>query len=170
MKRLKTLKVHIDSQGLAAKSCSDLLPTDLRYKKAADEITQPLQPQAIATLTNRRRPTIDGSASDTEVTESTKNALAQRQRGVPRPAFAMPRPYGGNQAARSNSLPRVRMSEMDFRRFQQITQQQPASATVRLLPYDSQSDSDGALSSTELPAARSGRRDRGKFRIQCLDF
>ncbi|GFS41494.1 rho GTPase-activating protein 100F [Trichonephila inaurata madagascariensis] len=74
----------------------------------------------------------------------------------------MPRPYGGNQAARSNSLPRFQMSEMDFRRFQQITHQQPASATVCLLPYDSQSDSAGALSAPELPAARSGRRDGGK--------
>ncbi|GFV51175.1 rho GTPase-activating protein 100F [Trichonephila clavipes] len=90
------------------------------WLEAVGDIAQPLQPQAIATLTNRRRPTIDGSASYTEATESPKNSLAQRQRGVSRPAFAMPRSYGGNQAARSNSLPRVRMSEMDFRRFQQI--------------------------------------------------
>ncbi|XP_055927921.1 rho GTPase-activating protein 100F-like isoform X1 [Argiope bruennichi] len=133
-----------------------------RPRRAADEISQPLQPQAISTLANRRRPTIDGSASDTEATESTKNAMAQRQRGVSRPSFALSRAYGATQAARSNSLPRVRMSEMDFRRFQQITQQQPASATVRLLPYDSQSDSDGALSAPELPATRSGRRDRAR--------
>ncbi|GIX67764.1 rho GTPase-activating protein 100F [Caerostris extrusa] len=43
-----------------------------------------------------------------------------------------------------------------------LQQQQPASATVRLLPYDSQSDSDGALSAPELPATRTGRRDRAR--------
>ncbi|XP_035232460.1 rho GTPase-activating protein 100F-like, partial [Stegodyphus dumicola] len=135
-----------------------------RPRRATDEITQPLQPQSVATLTNRRRPNIEGSASDTEANDSTKNTLAQRQRGASRPSFPPPRAYGGTQAARSNSLPRVRMSEMDFRRFQQITQQQqqPQSATVRLLPYDSQSDSDGALSAPELPATRSGRRDRAR--------
>ncbi|XP_015926287.1 rho GTPase-activating protein 100F [Parasteatoda tepidariorum] len=129
-----------------------------RPRRAADEITQPLQQQPLVPLTNRRRPTIDDSASDTEATDSTKNAMVQRQRGVARPAFAFPRAYGAG-ANRSNSLPRVRMSEMDFRRFQQITQQQPPT-NVRL--YDSQSDSDGALSAPELPAASRARRDRAR--------
>lgn len=103
----------------------------------------------------RRRPFLE-SSSDTEATEGTKNnAQPPRQRAVVRPNFPQPRGYAQN---RSNSLPRVRMSEMDFRRFQQIQQQKP----VKLLPYDSQEDSDGALSAPELPATRSGRRDRAR--------
>lgn len=126
-----------------------------RPRRATDEISQP-----VVALNNRRRSTLEGSVSDTEATDATKGSM-QRQRGVSRPSFPPPRAYGA-AGARSNSLPRVRMSEMDFRRFQQITQQQPQSAAVRLLPYDSQSDSDGALSAPELPATRSGRRDRAR--------
>lgn len=112
--------------------------------------------QSMAAL--RRRIPQD-SASDTEVqsgpvrdvmTRQSQTMAHQQQFGMP----IIPRGYG---QLRSNSLPRVRTTDQIYRRPQQAVRFEK-----HLLPYDSQDDSDGALSAPELPATKSDRRGIGR--------
>ncbi|XP_022253235.1 rho GTPase-activating protein 100F-like, partial [Limulus polyphemus] len=97
----------------------------------------------------RQRRSVIESCSDTEVhTNSREPVVLYRQHSLGRVTPSM-----GHFQFRSNSLPRVRAADLETR-----THRQSVRFGNKTLPYDSQEDSDGALSAPELPFSKSGRR------------
>ncbi|XP_022241336.1 rho GTPase-activating protein 100F-like isoform X1 [Limulus polyphemus] len=100
----------------------------------------------------RRRSVVE-SCSDTEVQTNSKDSMLYRQYSLGRAA-----PIRGTAGqVRSNSLPRARAIELEPRQPRQSVR-----FVKKTLPYDSQEDSDGAVSAPELPSFRSGRRGVGR--------
>ncbi|XP_022257151.1 rho GTPase-activating protein 100F-like isoform X2 [Limulus polyphemus] len=101
-----------------------------------------------------RRSVIE-SCSDTEVHVNSKEpAVLYRQGSLGR----MP-PSREHYHFRSNSLPRARATDLETRR-----RRQSVRFEKKTLPYDSQEDSDGAVSAPEFPSSRSGRKASGRRR------
>ncbi|XP_076347062.1 rho GTPase-activating protein 100F-like isoform X2 [Tachypleus tridentatus] len=100
-----------------------------------------------------RRRSVMESSSDTEVQTNSKDSMIYRQYSLGRAG-----PVNGMAGqARSNSLPRAREIELEPRQHRQSVR-----FVKKTLPYDSQEDSDGAVSAPELPSSRSGRRGVGR--------
>ncbi|XP_076334913.1 rho GTPase-activating protein 100F-like [Tachypleus tridentatus] len=100
-----------------------------------------------------RRSVIE-SCSDTEVHINTREpAVLRRQSSLGRVPLSR-----DHYHFRSNSLPRARATDPETRRRQSVRFEN------KTLSYDSQEDSDGALSAPEFPPSRSGRRASGHRR------
>ncbi|XP_076371423.1 rho GTPase-activating protein 100F-like isoform X1 [Tachypleus tridentatus] len=106
-----------------------------------------------AGILRRRRRSVTESCSDTEVHHANSRgpAVLYRQSSLP--------PSRGHCQFRSNSLPRARAADLETRRHRQSVRFENET-----LPYDSQEDSDGAVSAPELPTSRSGRKGSGRHR------